>query len=210
VITAEQAGAPQEGSEGQAQEATSEATEAQETTQQENQSEPQGESQGEAVERQNEDASEAQAATSVDDLPDWAQKEIKALRKENQGVRKARKDAEDAQKSEAQKLADEIAEATETNLALTRQVRRSAFIENVGLPNPRAAWGYVLDGTVEVEWDDNHKPSNLDAVRKALKTEDAGLFGNGSADGGARGRNTGAPQNIHVSDLIKHAYENSN
>lgn len=103
-----------------------------------------------------------------------------------------------------------IAEKDETIASLTRQVRRSSFIEQIGLPNPRAAWGYVLDGTVEVEWDDNHKPSNLDAVRKALKTEDAGLFGNGSADGGRRTGSSGAPQNIHGADLIKHAYENSN
>lgn len=103
-----------------------------------------------------------------------------------------------------------IEERDETIATLQRQVRRSAFIEQIGLPNPRAAWGYILDGTVEIEWDENHKPANLDAVRKALKQEDAALFGNGSADGGARGRVTGAPQNIHGSDLIRHAYENAN
>lgn len=102
-----------------------------------------------------------------------------------------------------------IAEKDETIASLTRQVRRSSFLETVGLPNPRAAWGYVLDGTVEVEWDDNHKPSNLEAVRKALKTEDATLFGNGSADGGRRGTSA-TVTNLHGSDLIAHAYANNN
>lgn len=188
-------GQPQEGAEGQAQEATegqhSEAT------------------QDEAVERQNEDAAQAAEAkaTSVEDLPEWAQKEIKALRRENQKTRQKRQEAEDAQKTEQERLSEEVAGLIDTNLGLTRQVRRSNFIEQIGLPNADAAWGYVLDGVAEVEWDEKNGVGNRDDVAKALKNHRPALFGNGSADGGRRGGNTGAPQNIHGSDLIRHAYE---
>lgn len=144
---------------------------------------------------------------SVDELPEWAKKEIKDLRSENARRRKADKQAEDANKTELQKRDEEISELRTTNEALQRQVRRASFIESIGLPNPRAAWGYVLDGTVEIEWDENNKAKNLEQIRKTLKEEDGALFGNGSADGGTKTVGQVGYQGPGGPDRIAYAYE---
>ena len=87
-------------------------------------------------------------------------------------------------------------------------MRRSQFIETIGLPNARAAWGFVLDGTVEVDFDENNRPKNLEAVRKALREEDGSLFGNGSADGGKTTANGGGYQGAPGRGRLAHAYDN--
>lgn len=149
----------------------------------------------------------------VEELPRWARDEIKNLRKENGARRAAQKEQRDQEASDLQNvsgerdaLREERDALREENEGLTRQVRRAAFIERIGLPNARAAWGYVLDGTVSVDFDDDNRPQKLDAVRKALREEDPSLFGNGSADGGAGGIASGGYTGAPGRDRLAHAY----
>lgn len=152
---------------------------------------------------------------SVDDLPEWARTEITNVRNEAASNRTKLRAAErrvseleSARGSADEELATENSTLKEDNDRLRNRVRRSAFIETIGLPNARAAWGYVLDGTVEVEYDDNDRPQKLDAVRKALREEDASLFGNGSADGG-RTTNGSGYSGAPGRDRLAAAYDNN-
>lgn len=187
--------ASQEGAESQVQEATSEAREESTST--------------ESTQEQQSDTNVGQEPTSIEELPEWVQKEIKALRKENAKARTERQKEADAKKTDLQTKDERIAEVEAENETLTRQVRRSAFIETIALPNPRAAWGYVLDGTVEVEYDEYNRPKNLDAIRKSLKQEDAALFGNGSADGGASSAGNAGYQGAPGYGRLLDAYSNN-
>jgi hypothetical protein len=94
------------------------------------------------------------------------------------------------------------------NSTLLDRVRRSNFIEAVNLPNARVAWATLADTNLSVEYDENHRPTNLADVRKALKREFPNLFGEGNADGGATGgKKTGFAGRPGVS-RIAYAYEN--
>lgn len=194
-MSEEHANGASQGTASQAEE-TARAQEATENTEQGN---------TEQAEQQTEGVREAQ---SVGELPEWAQKEIKDAREEAAKARKARNHAQKSGQTELQTVSQERDTLKEENEKLTRQVRRSSFIETVSLPNARAAWGYVLDGTVEVEYDENNRPKNLDAVRKALREADSGLFGSGSADGG-KTTVTNSFSGKPGKDRLVHAYDSN-
>lgn len=93
------------------------------------------------------------------------------------------------------------------NTGLLDRVRRSNFIERINLPNARAAWGVLADAAIAVEYDENHRPTNLADVRRALKREFPDLFGEGSADGGATTKKKDGFAGRPGVDRIAHAYE---
>ncbi len=203
-MTEEQATTPQAEETGPAQEATKNNTE---QGTQEGQEQRREERQ-ETEEQETEGQVRAKEPQSVEELPKWARDEIKGLRKENSSRRTAQKEQQNAEATELQNVSAERDTLKEENEKLTQQVRRSRFIETISLPNARAAWGYVLDGTVEVDFDENNRPKNLDAIRNALREEDGALFGNGSADGGATGKNGSGFSGRPGVDRMAYAYEN--
>ena len=148
----------------------------------------------------------AKEPTSVEELPKWARDEMKSLRKENANRRASQKEQQSEEATQLRSVSEERDTLRQENDALKRQVQRSAFIEAIALPNARAAWGYVLDGTVEVEYDENNRPKNLDAIRKALREEDGALFGNGSADGGRTTTTGNGHQGQPGLERLRHAY----
>lgn len=128
-------------------------------------------------------------------------KQLKALQRENKQFKRG-------QQSEVEQLQSDLEEAREKiqdfeKLDLRRQaaVRRSNFIERVGLPNPRLAYASLAEAGLEVEYDDDDRPTNLKEIRKALKTEFPREFGNGSADGGSREERAGSPTSMN--DMIR-------
>jgi hypothetical protein len=62
----------------------------------------------------------------------------------------------------------------------------------------------VRDEGLEVEWDDEMRPTNLSKISKELQKIDPALFGSGSADGGA-GRAVTATEAGGMNALIRGA-----
>jgi hypothetical protein len=84
----------------------------------------------------------------------------------------------------AERIAAERDSYKERATRLEDKVKRASFIENVSLPNARAAWAVARDEGLEVEWDDDLRPTNLPKIAKELQKIDPQLFGSGSADAG--------------------------
>jgi hypothetical protein len=115
---------------------------------------------------------------------------------------------EDARGTADEQLRTENEQLRSDNATLLDRVRRSSFIEAVNLPNARVAWGVLEDAGIAVEYDENHRPTNLADVRRSLKREFPHLFGEGSADGGATTRKKDGYAGRPGVDRIAYAYEN--
>lgn len=160
--------------------------------------ETQGETEGQVQKTTEERPASPAEAQEETEAKTYNEEYVKSLRREAAGYRtrlsaaeKRMQQLEDSQDAEASAVREENDGLKSENEKLKGQIRRAAFIEMIGLKNPRAAWGYVLDGTVEVEYDDNNRPQGIDAIRKKLQEEEPELFGGGSADGGARTQTEG-------------------
>jgi vacuolar-type H+-ATPase subunit I/STV1 len=119
--------------------------------------------------------------------------ENKNLRRERNEL-KARLDAIDNEKLSEQEKLDKRREELESGISerdgriaeLEGRLKRSAFIEQIGLPSPRLAWASVSDLGLSAEFDEDMRLTNKKQLAKALKDEFPREFGNGSADGGER------------------------
>jgi Rad3-related DNA helicase len=132
------------------------------------------------------------------------EKDNKKYRDRIRALENDQKKREDAEKTQAQRLAEERDSYKSRAAFLEDKVKRSNFIEQVGLPNPRAAWAVARDEGLEVEWDDEMRPTNLSKISKELQKIDPALFGSGSADGGA-GRAVTATEGNGMNALIRGA-----
>jgi hypothetical protein len=113
-------------------------------------------------------------------------RENAALRKRLKELEANQKQREEAEQTELEHATTRASELEERAQTLEKRVRRASFIESINLPNARAAWAVAQDLGLEMEFDDDDRLANADAMRKALKKEDPRLFGTGSADGGER------------------------
>ena len=134
---------------------------------------------------------------------------VRSLRSRNAKYRKRAQDAEarlkkleDAGKTQQQKLAEERDTLRADNERLRTRVRRSNFIEQIGVSSPRLAWAALQDLSVDVEWDELDRASNLPELRKALKREFPEDFGDRSVNGGETGR---APADSDMNSQIRAA-----
>lgn len=132
----------------------------------------------------------------------------KELDKQLKSQGKQLKNYERSQQSEKEQLESRIEELTEQLSDYEKKEsrwqadrRRNTFIEKVNLPNPRLAYASLAEVGVEVEWDEDDRPTNLPAIRKTLKEEFPREFGTGSADGGRREEDEGAPSSMN--DMIR-------
>lgn len=115
---------------------------------------------------------------------------VSSLRKESAGYRTRAQQAESRVKELEGGQSNELTSAQQENETLKGEnqelrgrIRRSAFIEQIGLPSPRLAWASLSDLSIDVEYDDDDRPKNLEKIRTALKKEFPREFGDGSADG---------------------------
>lgn len=157
---------------------------------------------------------EAVEATEETPAKTYDEDYVKGLRKEAASYRtrlanaeKRVKMLEEGQDADTSAVREENETLKTENESLRDLVRRSAFIEAIDLPNPRAAWAMARDMRMEIEWDENHRPTNLDATRKALREADPGLFGEGSADGGATTRTKNGYEGPAGVGRMRNAYE---
>lgn len=152
------------------------------------------------------DAAPAQAAepTEVKDLPSWAQKEIRDLRREAAAQRTKAQQFEDRDKSDLQKAQDAAKRfedaAKEGDVKLralqTEQAVRDAAAA-AGARNPKLIYRAVKD---DLEFDGDGTITNLDAVLKDAKKTAPELFGaaSGKADGGQGGSDRNEPSSMNA------------
>lgn len=114
------------------------------------------------------------------------EKENKALRDRLKQLEKVQKEREEKEKSELERLSATAEELQATNSDLQHRLRRFYFNEQINVPNSRWAWAAARDAGIELEFDDEHRPTNLDAVRKELRKADPNLFGTGKSDAGEK------------------------
>ena len=127
---------------------------------------------------------------------------VDRLRQENAKYRKRIKEIDDANKTETQRITEERDNLRTENEAMRSRLRRSNFIEKVGVSSPRLAWAALQDLSVAVEWDDKDQASNLPEIRKALKREFPEDFGDRSVNGGETGQ---APADSDMNSRIRAA-----
>ena len=148
----------------------------------------------------------------VKELPAWAQKVIRDLRKESGDFRTKLQQFEDAQKSDLDRLIGERdqlrAKAEEAEKALRTERVRSQVrdaAEAAGAHDPGAMWRLIdLDA---VEFDAKGTIANLAESLAAVKEAHPRLFrGAGSADGGAgaNGGRAGADINAYIRQAAGH------
>ena len=128
-------------------------------------------------------------------------KQLKALQRENKQFKRGQQSEVEQLQSDLEEAREKIQEFEERDLKRQAAVRRSNFVERIGLPNPRLAYASLAEVGLEVEYDDDDRPTNLKEIRKALKTEFPREFGNGSADGGSREERAGSPTSMN--DMIR-------
>lgn len=97
------------------------------------------------------------------------------------------KTVEEESKTEAEKLQSQLQEYQQKEAVWERARTRNAFKEQIGLPNPRLALGAALEAGIELQLDDKGNVENLQDIRNQLRTDNPREFGDGSADGGAKG-----------------------
>lgn len=138
---------------------------------------------------------------------------VKTLRTESAGYRKRANAAESRVKELESGQSEDLSTAQNErdtlktqNEQLRERIRRAAFIEEIGLPSARLAYASVADLALEVEYDDDDRPTNLDDVRKALKKEFPQVFGDGSADGGAGSGDVGGYEGAPGVGRLRHAH----
>jgi len=146
---------------------------------------------------------------TVNDLPEWAQREIREARKEAAGFRTQLQKIEDRDKTDLQKATDRAAELerlhgeTVTQLQQERAERLvTAAAGKANAVRPDAVYRLIRD-TLEYE---DGKPTNVDAAIKAARTEYPELFRSaaGSGDGG-KGADTPKDKNQQLNDFIRQA-----
>lgn len=134
-------------------------------------------------------AEENQGSSSGRDERDAKIKDLerdnKKQRDQIRALQNEQKKRADAEKTELERLTEERDSYKSRATTLEDRVKRSNFIEQISLPNARAAWAVARDEGLEVEWDDEMRPTNLPKVSKELQKIDPQLFGSGSADAGA-------------------------
>lgn len=115
--------------------------------------------------------------------------------RENQSLRKRLKELEtvqqkreDAEKTELEKANSRLEELEQQATRKTERLRKANVIQDVKVPNARYAWMAAQEAGIELEFDDDDRLTNADAVAKALKKHDPDLFGTGRADAGETGR----------------------
>jgi hypothetical protein len=146
----------------------------------------------------------------ADELPDWAQKEIDKLRKENAANRVKAKEAEDRaakaamteeerRKAEAQENDKKLtaAEQRAHNFALQLSVERQA--RKMGIVDEEAAFR-LLDAS-KVEFDDAGNPTNVEALLGELVKARTWLLGGGEAK--PTGGNPSAPPKKRGGELTQ-------
>lgn len=149
----------------------------------------------------------AQAAQTLDGLPKWAQDLIRDTRKEAGDYRTKLNKIEDANKSELQKAIDKAAELEKQYgdvLTEVQQERAERLVltaaTKANAVRPDAVFRLVRDG---LEYEDG-KPTNVDAVVKAARTEYPELFraSAGTGDGGKTGETKQDP-NALLNNFIR-------
>jgi hypothetical protein len=133
--------------------------------------------------------SQADASTnSIDDLPEWARKELKDTRKELAKIRIAERDRTQAEMSELQRTAAHRDELLTRASDLERELRSFKardVLREAGAMHPDLLTDKLSDDALN--GDARKRNSEIEALRKAYP----GLFRVGSADGGA-GHDAGA------------------
>ncbi len=126
-----------------------------------------------------------------------ARKELAAVKKQQEKTQKELQKLQKGEQSRVEQLEEQIKELTEERDTLSEQisasqakVRKANFLEAAGIPNPRVAYGLLASGEagIEVEWDDQDRPVNIKEIKQKLRKEFPDQFGDGTADGGKRGR----------------------
>lgn len=132
----------------------------------------------------------------VKDLPEWAQKMVRDLRREAADFRTKVQQAEDRDKTELQKATERAAELEGKATAAEQRARdlagRAAVYDAVGPGRPLAAvsakavWALAREA---LEYGDDGEPTNVEAVIARLRKDDPALFraSPGKGDGGAAG-----------------------
>jgi|GEM_PF-4325771 len=144
------------------------------------------------------ESTQAVEASGSDALPDWAQKELKALRKENETRRRAEKQRQESEMSDVQRTKaqlDELLTAHNTALGELRGLKAQGVARDAGAIYPDLVADRLSDDALT--GDKQTRDRELDRIRKQYPS----LFRSGSADGGA-GRD--APQRpTTMNDLIR-------
>ena len=152
-------------------------------------------------------SSAGQAPTTVKDLPQWAQDEIRSARKEAGEFRTKLQKIEDRDKTDLQKAQDRATELErihgETVTQLQHERAERLVMAAAGKANatrPDALYRLVKDS---LEFDDG-KPTNIDAAIKAARTEYPEFFraAAGSGDGG-KSSDTPQDRNAQLNALIR-------
>ncbi|MGI8404971.1 MAG: hypothetical protein ACR2OE_09460, partial [Thermomicrobiales bacterium] len=149
--------------------------------------------------------------TELKDLPAWAQKQIRDARKDAEKSRLKVKEFEDANKTEAERSAT-AAKAAEERATAAEQQLRSERAERAVLAAATASYANDPDAILalalpKLDFDDDGRPSNVDAVFAALKKERPERFkaSAGTADGG---KQTSESRDIKPGlDRLTYAYE---
>lgn len=115
-------------------------------------------------------------------------KALDRLKQENREYRDKLREIQDKDKSQSELIAEERDDLKADNERLRTYVRRAHFIEDIGLPRPRLAWAALQDLSIDVEFNEDEKTSNLPEVRKALRREFPEEFGDRSVNGGETGQ----------------------
>lgn len=162
--------------------------------------------------RSDENRSDSTQVQSRDEEPMVPERVLREREKENKKLRdqikatdREKQQREDAEKTEIERLSTTNEELQSSNSDLQHRLRRFYFNERINVPNSRWAWAAAQDAGIEIEFDDEHNPTNLDEVRKALRKADPNLFGTaGKADAGEKSQEAVAQpgQAGFLSDLL--------
>ena len=115
-------------------------------------------------------------------------KENQSLRNRLKQLEKEQQKREDAEKTELEKANARLEELEQQVARKTELARKANVVRDVKVPNAKYAWMAAQEAGIELEFNDNDRLVNADAVAKALKKHDPDLFGTGRADAGETGR----------------------
>lgn len=145
--------------------------------------------------------------TGFDALPPETQAEIRKLRKENATARKRLEEFENAGKTELERRDAALKAAEDRASTLEGRLRdlsaRSAVTDASTKANaisPRAVYALIQS---DLEFDDEGKPTNVDALIKQAQKDEPSLFraAAGSGDGGKGNEPVGGKRSLN--DLIR-------
>jgi hypothetical protein len=151
----------------------------------------QEEQRSEDTSQEEESREESQDDSSAEMVPkselNKKNKEAENLRRRLRQFEKQEEEKRKAQLSETEALQEENGTLKQQLESLQGQVRRANFERSLNLPDADLAWGMLTDLGLEVQWEDNNNPANIDSIRSALKKKKPRVWGNGTANGGERG-----------------------